>query len=344
MRSAERSTDSPLTVRALLNETTRRLRAARVAFGHGTTNALDEAAWLILHAVDLPLDALQPNLDRSLRSSQVARVRKLVDERVSLRKPAAYLLNEAWLGNHRFYVDERVIVPRSFIAELLREAIAPWVSRPEAVRSALDLCTGSGCLAILAALTFREALVHATDISEDALAVAKRNVADYRLRRRITLLRSDLYEGLGQRRFDVILSNPPYVPEVKMRRLPREYLQEPRIALAGGDDGLDLVRRILAESEHHLEPGGLLVVEVGHNREQVEKAWPRLPFVWAETSGGDDNVFLLTREALIQARAASSAAATRPAASLRGRAAPRPDRASGAGAGSRRRSARGSAG
>jgi ribosomal protein L3 glutamine methyltransferase len=226
-------------------------------------------------------------------------VQRLVEARVRTRKPLAYLIREAWLGDHRFYVDERVVVPRSFIAELLRERLSPWVSGP--VASALDLCTGSGCLAILLALTFRRATVDATEISGPALAVARRNVAAYRLGRRVRLARADLFPRV-RRRYDLIVANPPYVAAAAMRRLPPEYRREPRIALAGGPDGLSFVRRIIEGAADFLRPGGWIVVEVGHSRRAVERAFPRLPFVWAATSAGDDCVFLLTREDLYNRR------------------------------------------
>jgi ribosomal protein L3 glutamine methyltransferase len=339
-------------LRDLLLETERRLKAARVSYGHGTTNARDEAAWLVLHALKLPLDVLDPHLERMLTAAEAKRVRALVDERIRTRKPAAYLTHEAWLGEYSFYVDERVIVPRSYIAELLRENLSPWIAAPARLRSALDLCTGSGCLAILAALTFPRAHVDASDVSADALKVARRNVTRYAMRERLDLLKSDLYGALAGRTYDLILSNPPYVSAAVMRSLPLEYRREPALALAGGRDGLDLVRRILAHATDHLNPGGVLVVEVGHNRARVEKAVPHLPLVWAETSGGDDCVFVITREAL-EAQApprppapprVRSPRATREAASPHPPAARSPARASGAAAKRRRRSARASGG
>jgi ribosomal protein L3 glutamine methyltransferase len=342
-----------ITLRALLLESERRLIRARVSYGHGTTNARDEAAWLALHALKLPFEALDAAIERMLTSAQVARVRALIDERISTRKPAAYLTHQAWLGEHAFYVDERVIVPRSFIAELLREDLGSW--RPARVGRILDLCTGSGCLAILAALAFPRARVDGADISSDALAVARRNVAAYDLRERVSLVKSDLYGNLGGRRYDVILSNPPYVTDAAMNKLPTEYRKEPAIALAGGRDGLDLVRTIVAQAPEHLNPGGLLVVEVGHARDRVERAYPELPLVWIETSGGDDCVFAITREALPAAprpalprrKAAAPARArraTREAPSPRPQAKRSPAPASGAAAKRRRRSARASGG
>ena len=334
---------SARTLRAALRAATRRLEKARVSFGHGTTNARDEAAWLVLHALGLPLDQLAPHLARALNSEEASRIAAIVDERIRARKPAAYLTHEAWLGEHRFYVDERVLVPRSYIAELLRDHLAPWVARP--VESALDLCTGSGCLAILLALGFPRAHVDAADISDEALQVARRNVADYRLERRVKLVRSDLYGALTRRRYDLIVSNPPYMRDAVMRGLPAEYRREPELALAGGRDGLDLVRTIVAQAPVHLNDGGLLVVEVGHNRERVERAFPDLPFIWPETSGGDDCVFAITRQALLLApRPARSRRAKRAAASLQPPAARSPARASGVAAARRRRSARASGG
>jgi ribosomal protein L3 glutamine methyltransferase len=345
MRSAERAAASGQTLRRLLREATRRLEAARVSYGHGTTNARDEAAWLVLHALGLPLDDTTPDLDRRLTPRQIATARALIEQRVRSRKPAAYLTREAWLGQHRFYVDERVIVPRSYIAELLPDGLTVWLAPGGAVRRALDLCTGSGCLAILAALEFPRAHVDAADISRPALAVAKRNVADYGLQRRVRLVESDLFAGLADQRYDLILSNPPYVTGPAMRRLPAEYRSEPQLALAGGRDGLDFVRRILAEAPRHLTADGLLVVEVGHARRAVERAFPRLPFIWPETSGGDDCVFVIARNALIeQTVRAPSHRASRGAASPRGRATRSPARASTAAGARQRRSARGSAG
>ncbi len=298
------------TLRDWLRFAVDRFAAARLAFGHGTSSAQDEAAYLLLHSLGLPLERLEPHLDRRLTPAERARVAKLLDRRLLERIPAAYLVREAWLGEHRFYVDERVIVPRSHIAELLRASLAPWIARPTAVRHALDLCTGSGCLAILAALAFRSAHLDASDVSADALAVARRNLAAYRLRRRVRLVRSDLFARLAGERYDLILCNPPYVPAAAMRALPREYRHEPRAALAGGRDGLAFVRQLLAAAPAHLNADGLLVVEVGDGRSALERAFPRLPFTWLATSAGDAFVFLL--------RASEIAAAARGSRSLAG--------------------------
>lgn len=222
----------------------------------------------------------------------------LFSRRIRERRPAAYLTHEAWLGDFRFYIDERVLVPRSFIADLLREDLAPWIPDRGGIRTALDLCTGSGCLAILLAHAFPHARIDAVDISPGALAVARINVREYRMSGRIRLAQSDMFSALRGKHYDLIISNPPYVRPAVMRRLPPEYRAEPVVALAGGADGLDLVRLIVRTARRYLNPGGLLVVEVGHNRRRVERAYPGVAFTWPETSGGDDCVFLLSREQL----------------------------------------------
>ncbi|MEW6314349.1 MAG: 50S ribosomal protein L3 N(5)-glutamine methyltransferase [Pseudomonadota bacterium] len=288
------------TVRDLLRFAVSRFNAAGLSFGHGSSNAYDEAAYLILHTLHLPLDTLDPFLDARLLPAEVEEVLSLLERRTVQRVPAAYLTHEAWLGKFRFYVDERVIVPRSFIAELLHEQLAPWLADAEAVRDALDLCTGSGCLALLAAHAFPQAHVDAADISEDALEVAARNVADYGMEDDVRLIRSDLYAALQGRCYDLIISNPPYVTAESMRALPQEYRHEPELALAAGKDGLDAIRVILREAPAHLNPGGLLVLETGHARERVEQAFPDLDFTWPETSGGDDCVLIISREQLLE--------------------------------------------
>jgi len=285
----------------LLREGARRFRRARLTYGHGTANATDEAAWLVLHALGLPPDATDSVLSRAVAPAMARRIIRLFDQRVRERKPAAYLIREAWLEGKRFYVDERVIVPRSHIAALLQERLSPWGGRPGKIKSVLDLCTGSGCLAILAAQAFPNAQIDAADISKPALAVARRNVRDHQLSGRIRVIRSDLYSGLRGRRYDLILCNPPYVTGEAMRRLPAEYRHEPRQALAGGVDGLDIVRRILMESGAHLREKGLLVVEVGRGRRRLERMFPATGFVWPETAAGDA-VFLLERDGLPASR------------------------------------------
>jgi ribosomal protein L3 glutamine methyltransferase len=291
-------TESLITVRDWLRFAVSRFNEAQLFFGHGSDNAFDEAAYLILHTLHLPLDRLDPFLDASLTHGESEQVQRVIERRVKERIPAAYLTHEAWLGEHRFYVDERVIVPRSFIAELLREQLAPWLDDPEEVGSALDLCTGSGCLAILAALAFPNAKVDAVDLSKEALEVAAKNVADYALQDRVELLESDLFAALDRRSYDVILSNPPYVNAESVAALPPEYQAEPALALGSGEDGLDATRQILAKAKSHLNPGGLLVVEIGHNRDALEAAYPALPFTWLDTESGDQFVFMLRREDL----------------------------------------------
>lgn len=291
-------TESLITVRDWLRFAVSRFNEAKLFFGHGSDNAFDEAAYLILATLHLPLDRLDPFLDASLTHAEAESLKTVIERRVTERVPAAYLTRESWLAGHRFYVDERVIVPRSFIAELLAEQLVPWVDDADSVARVLDLCTGSGCLAILAAEAFAHARVDAVDLSQDALDVAARNVADYGLGKRIDLHKSDLFAALNGRTYDVIVSNPPYVNAESVAALPPEYQAEPALALGSGADGLDATRRILAEARAHLNPGGLLVVEIGHNRDILEAAFPTLPFVWLDTAGGDQFVFLLRREDL----------------------------------------------
>ena len=291
-----------VTLRDWLRFAVTRFGEAGLAFGHGTTNGYDEAAYLLLHALHLPLDRLEPFLDARLTQTERLQVAQLFEQRIEQRVPAAYLTHEAWLGEFRFYVDERVIIPRSFIAELLPEGIAPYVGAPDQVQGALDLCTGSGCLAILLAHAYPEADIDAVDISSDALTVAQRNVSDYGLADRINLIRSDLFANLSEKSYDLIISNPPYVAAMAMESLPPEYRHEPALALAGGEDGLDAVRTILKAAARFLNPGGTLIVEIGHNRAAVELAFPRLPMVWLQTAASEDSVFLLTREDLVARR------------------------------------------
>jgi ribosomal protein L3 glutamine methyltransferase len=288
------------TLRDWLRYAVSRFNEAGLAFGHGTANAYDEAAYLILHALHLPIDRLEPFLDATLTQSERATLAELLVRRIDDRIPAAYLTHEAWLGAFRFYVDERVLVPRSFIAELLPDHLAAFVGEPARVRTALDLCTGSGCLAILLADAFPQADIDAVDVSSDALAVAQRNVSDYGLADRINLIRSDVYANLAEKSYDLVISNPPYVTAMAMEDLPPEYRREPAIALAGGDDGLDIVRRIVKEAPRYLNPRGALVVEVGHHRNAVEAAFPRLALTWVTTASSVDSVFAVNREDLVR--------------------------------------------
>lgn len=282
-----------LTVRDHLRYAVSRFTAAGLFFGHGSDNAWDEAVYLTLHTLSLPLDRLEPFLDARLLPHEKEALLEIFRRRCEERLPAAYLTNEAWLGEHRFYVDDRVIVPRSFIAELLQEQLTPWVEDPWAIESALDLCTGSGCLAILTALAFPEAQVDAVDLSKDAISVAERNIADYHLTERVHPIQSDAFSQLKGKRYDLIISNPPYVDAESVAALPPEYLHEPEMALGSGEDGLDFTHIILREAKKHLTPNGLLIVEIGHNREVLEAAYPTLPFTWLDTTAGDEYVFLL---------------------------------------------------
>ena len=292
-------TESLITLRDWLRFAVSRFNESKLFFGHGSDNAYDEAAYLILHTLHLPLDRLDPFLDASLTHDEADEVKTVIERRVRERLPAAYLTHEAWLAEHRFYVDERVIVPRSFIAELLPEQLSPWVENPDEVTRALDLCTGSGCLGILAALAFPNASIDAVDLSRDALDVAARNVVDYGLQNRVELIESDLFAAVQGRTYDLILSNPPYVNAESVTTLPPEYQAEPALALGSGVDGLDATRQILAQAASHLNPNGLLVVEIGHNRDVLEAAYPALPFTWLDTESGDQFVFMLRREDLI---------------------------------------------
>jgi ribosomal protein L3 glutamine methyltransferase len=286
------------TIRDLLRYAVTRFNSANLFFGHGSSSAFDEAAYLILHTLKLPLDKLEPFLDAHLLPNETTSVLQVIERRTSERVPAAYLTNEAWLGEYRFYVDERVIVPRSFIAELIPEHFSPWVENPESVTNILELCTGSGCLPILLADAFPNAHVDAVDISTDALAVARRNVDDYALQDQITLIESDLYAKVPKKKYDLIVSNPPYVNSDSMSKLPQEYRREPQIALDGGTDGMDLVRKIVAGAAERLTPNGVLVVEIGNERKYADAAFADLELTWVSTSAGDDMVFLLTADQL----------------------------------------------
>lgn len=283
-------------VSELLRDTARRFTRAKLHYGHGTHNAREEAAWLISSVLGFLLE-------QELSEKQVIAINTLARRRIREKIPLAYLLKEAWLGEHPFYIDKRAIVPRSFIAELLRDRFEPWLRREP--RRVLDLCTGSGCLAVLLALEFSNANVDAADLSPSALRVTRINIKNYKLGRRVRAIRSDLFESIPKQKYDLIVSNPPYVTARSMHKLPREYRHEPALALAAGKDGLDLVRRILAEAKSHLAPGGLLVCEIGGNREALERAYPRLEFAWPETSEGSGCVFILERG---QLGAASTAA------------------------------------
>ncbi|MBS0447149.1 MAG: 50S ribosomal protein L3 N(5)-glutamine methyltransferase [Proteobacteria bacterium] len=284
-----------------------RLKSAGVSFGHGTGNAFDEAAWLVLWALGKPLDAFEAEARYEVAPDDETKAIALVDERIETRKPAAYLTREAWLQNVPFYVDERTIVPRSYIAELLADGegtgtLDAWLS--DQTHQVLDLCTGNGSLAVIAAMAYPDVVVDASDVSDDALAVARINVDRHGLGQRISLIRSDLYADLPGR-YDLILCNPPYVNQESMDALPAEYRAEPALALAGGSDGMDLVRGIVQQAADHMTADAVLVLEIGHERRHFERAFKRLEFAWLETSGGEDRVLLATRDALLEWRKAS---------------------------------------
>jgi len=286
------------TARDLLRWALSQFHRHELSFGHGSDNPSDEAIYLLLHTLHLPLDTIDPFLDAALTRSEKHHFLDLVRRRCEERLPAAYLTGEAWLQGLRFKVSPDCIVPRSPIAELLSTQLAPWVEDPMAIHSVLDVCTGSGCLAILAALTFPEAQVDGVDISPAALAIAKENIETYHLTERVCVLESDLYSAVKNKKYDLIISNPPYVNEDSMHALPAEYLHEPRIALAGGDDGMDLVRIILAQAASHLNEGGLLVLEIGNEYDHFCAAFPQLDPVWLSTETADDQILLLTYEQL----------------------------------------------
>jgi ribosomal protein L3 glutamine methyltransferase len=281
------------TVRDLLRFAVTRFNQAELSFGHVSANAYDEAAYLVLHSLHLPLDLLEPFLDAKLTAAEIDAVLSVIERRAAERVPAAYITQEAWMHGFRFHVDERVIVPRSFIGELLQDGLQPYVEDPEQVGAVLELCTGSGCLAILAAHAFPNADIDAVDLSKPALEVATRNVDEYKLDDRIALFEGDLFEPLPERRYDVIIANPPYVNAQSMATLPAEYRHEPEMALAGGADGMDIVRRIIGEARNWLTEDGVLVIEIGNERANVEAAFGGLDLVWLSTSAGDDNVFLI---------------------------------------------------
>jgi ribosomal protein L3 glutamine methyltransferase len=277
-----------------------RLKQAGVSFGHGTTNAFDESAWLVLWSLGMELDALEAHARRELSADEQAQAEALVTRRIETRQPAAYLTREAWLQNVPFYVDERTIVPRSFIAELLADGegsgqLDAWLS--DSTHRVLDLCTGNGSLAVIAALAYPDVVVDAADISDDALAVARINVDKHRLDKRITLIKSDLLADVTGP-YDLIVCNPPYVNAQSMSALPDEYRHEPAIALAGGDDGMELVRKIVRDAPAKMADDAVLVLEIGNERANFEHAFRRLEVAWLETSAGDDQVLLVTREAL----------------------------------------------
>ena len=266
--------------------------------GHGVDNIMDEAWWLLAGALKLPLTERDLFLDARLRADEQTQLMSLIVERAEHKMPTAYLLQEAYLGGLKFYVDQRVLIPRSPIAELIEQRFSPWLSQDEEYMNILDLCTGSACLAILCAYTFPDVSVDALDISIDALDVAEKNRTAHHVEDRVHLFQSDLFNAIAHKQYQVIISNPPYVDAHDLKTMPKEYQHEPGLGLAAGEDGLSVVRRILAEAVNHLLPGGLLIVEVGNSRPALEAAYPELPFTWLEFERGGEGVFLLRREDL----------------------------------------------
>lgn len=294
-----RETSPGVTVRQLIEYGARAFESARLWFGHGTDNAVDEAAELVFFAAGLRHEDAPIVYETTLNEQQRARVLELFDRRIRERIPAAYLTNRMWFAGYEFHVDERVLVPRSPIAELIEARYEPWID-PDRIERLLDIGTGSGCIAIASALVLPQAQVDAVDVSDDALAVAAFNIARYGLQTRVRALRSDVFDGVQGKRYDVIVSNPPYVGDEELASLPPEYAREPRVGLHGGQDGLEIVHRILREAAHYLMPHGILIVEVGNSEETLVAAYPKVPFTWLEFERGGGGVFLLTADELRQ--------------------------------------------
>ena len=288
-----------LTIRDWLRYAVSQFEASDIFYGHGTDNAYDEAVWLVMSALHLPMDTLNNFFDARITNAERSKLSQLLEQRISSHTPTAYLVKEAWLQGLKFFVDERVLVPRSFIAELLNDDLSPWIEYPELVESAADICTGSGCLGIMLASAFPNSAVDVVDISTDALDVANINIANYGLEDQITAIQSDMFTALKGRKYDVIISNPPYVDAPSMAELPAEYRNEPQIALGSGNDGLDHTHTLLREAGHYLNENGILIVEIGHNRDALQAAYPNIAFNWLEVSSGNEFVFLLTKAQLL---------------------------------------------
>jgi len=285
-------------IRDWLRYAVSRFESSDIFFGHGTSNAYDEAVWLIFGFLHLPHDTIENFLDAHITSKEKKDLLFLIEKRINEKIPTAYLLNEAWLKDYKFYVDERVIVPRSLIAESLSENLHPWIDDPESIYSALDLCTGSGCLGIMMAHSFQNAMIDLVDLSEKALQVAQINVDHYGLHERIELIQSDLFHALEGKKYDLIISNPPYVNQTSVNNFPPEFLKEPSMALGSGDEGLDHTIRIIHEAKHHLNDDGMLIVEIGHNKEALLKKFPEAQFQWLDVYLGNDFVFILQKSQL----------------------------------------------
>ena len=293
-----------LTIRDWLRFTVSKFEQSEIFFGHGTTNSFDEAVWLVMSALHLPHDTLNNFLDANITENERKHLAHLIEQRITKRIPTAYLLREAWLRGFKFYVDERVIVPRSFIAELLdfnesgEHGLQPWIEHPELINTAADICTGSGCLGILLANAFPDAAIDVVDLSPDAIAVCNINIKNYDLQGQITAIESDMFSALTGKTYDLIISNPPYVDAPSMAKLPLEYQNEPQLALGSGADGLDHTHTLLREAANYLNDEGILVVEIGHNRQALEASYPQLEFTWLQVESGNQFVFLLTKDQL----------------------------------------------
>ena len=293
-------TEQPhITPRQLIDWAAKQFEASNLYYGHGIDNAYDEAVFMVLRSLDIPFDVADNLLNHPLDASAIDKVVSLINERISTRKPAAYLLNEAWFAGLPFFVNEHVLVPRSPFAELIAERFSPWCDADN-VKSILDIGTGSGCIAIASALAFPDAKVDAVDISADALAVARRNIERHELQQRVTLFQSDLFDEIKDRQYDLIIANPPYVDDEEMAALPAEYQHEPLLGLHAGQDGLDIVKRILESAADHLTERGVIAVEVGNSQHALSEQYPDVPFLWLEFEHGGEGVFLLTREELQQ--------------------------------------------
>jgi len=286
------------TIRDVFRWAISEMETADLSYGHGSPDSYEEASFLVCRGLKLPFEHFEEFLDSHLTQSELSRLVHMVDRRVHDKTPVAYLLKEAWLTEHMFYIDERALIPRSYIAELIEEDFEPWIENPDEIGTVLDMCTGSGCLAILAQGIFPNASVTGADLSADALEVARKNRELYGMQDTLELVESDLFANLEGRRFDLIISNPPYVTQAAMDALPAEYRHEPAMALGAGDDGMDIVRRMLPEARHHLTENGRMIVEVGDGAAAVEALFPGLDIMWLVTSGGDDQVFLVTKDAL----------------------------------------------
>ncbi len=291
--------DELFTIRDWLRYTVSQFEASDIFYGHGTDNSYDEAVWLIMSALHLPHETLNNFLDARILTTERIKLASLIEQRITQHTPTAYLLKEAWLQGFKFYVDERVLIPRSFIAELLSNDLSPWIEFPEMVESAADICTGSGCLGVLLANSFPNAAIDVIDISQDAIDVANINIHNYGLESQITAIKSDMFSALAGKKYDLIISNPPYVDAPSMAVLPAEYRNEPQLALGSGVAGLDHTHTILREAANYLNDGGILIVEIGHNRDALLDAYPGIAFTWLEVSSGNQFVFLLTKSQLL---------------------------------------------